>query len=86
MCFSRYREVVEQRADLGISTTIPEPEQMRRDYNNQRRPLGAQARRCCMSINLRGLVFQTLYWEWIHDIESEILGRQENIRGITAHI
>ena len=86
MCFSRYREVVEQRADLGMSTNLPTPERMRRDYDKHRRRLWAQARRCCTSVNLRSLVFQTFYWEWIHEIESEVVGRREHSQDITAHI
>ena len=86
MCFSRYREVIEQRADLGMSATIPTPEQLRKDYNKQRQRLRAQARRRFTKGAWQNIELDNLYWRWIREIELEVLNRRGFIRGITGRI
>ena len=86
MCFSRYREVIEQRAGLGMSTTIPTPAQMRKDYNKQRQRLRAQARRRYPSGSMQHAVFESLYSKWIRGIELEIVNRRGFVRAITGRI
>lgn len=86
MCFSRYREVIEQRADLGMTTTTLTPERMRTDYNQHRRRLRAQARRRYTNTVWQNIEFHCLYWRWIREIELEIVNRRGFVRGITGRI